>query len=290
MTKLFLSIDINATQEDVWNAITQDVPYRRWTSAFHEGSFFEGGWNKGDSIHFLGINEAGNKEGMTSEIAESNHPEFISVRHLGMIINGVIDTTSDEVKEWAPAFENYRLEKIADNKTRFHLEMDIQESHYAMFENMWPKAMALLKDVCEEKYNTKPRITVIAMVGGEEGKVWTYWNDPDHIREWNAAADSWHCPYAENDLRVGGRFKYTMAAKDGSMSFDFTGEYTAIDYGQRIAYTLDDGRTVEVIFSFQTDKICVIENFEAEQTNTLELQRSGWQAILDNFKKHVEEA
>jgi len=288
MTNLVLCIDINATREEVWNAITQDAPYRRWTNAFHEGSYFIGGWNKGDSIHFVALNEAGKPEGMVSEIAESKHPEYISVRHLGILTGGEVDTTSDAALEWSPSYENYKLEKIDEENTRFHLDMDIQEEYYTMFENMWPKAMAMLKDVCEENKQAQKRITVIAMIGGEEGKVWSYWTDPDHIKKWNTASDDWHCPYAENDVRVGGRFKSTMAAKDGSMSFDFSGVYTKVDYGHRLSYTLDDGRKADIVFSFQCDKICVMITFDAEQQNSIELQRGGWQAILDNFKKHVE--
>ncbi|HEY3385164.1 MAG TPA: SRPBCC domain-containing protein [Saprospiraceae bacterium] len=289
MTNLVLCIDINAPREEVWNAITQDALYRRWTSAFHEGSYFKGGWNKGDSIHFIALNEAGIPEGMASEIAESKHPEYISVRHLGYVKGDEVDTTSDAALEWAPSYENYRLEKIGEHATRFHLEMEIQENYYTMFENLWPKAMALLKDVCEEKNQDHKRITVIAMVGGEEGKVWSYWTGPDHIMKWNAASDDWHCPYAENDVRVGGRFKSTMAAKDGSMSFDFGGVYTLVDYGHRLSYTMDDGRKADIVFSFQSDKICVMVTFDAETQNSVELQRGGWQAILDRFKAYVEE-
>jgi len=290
MTKLVLSIDINAPREIVWDAITQDAPYRKWTSAFQEGSHFEGGWNKGDSIYFIAPTEDGKKAGLASEIAESIKPEFISIRHLGILKDGKVDTTSNEVKEWAPSFENYRLEKTGEGTTRFHLEMDIQEDYYTMFENMWPRAMAMLKDISEETAHGPGRITVIAMVGGEEGKVWSYYTDPDHIMEWNAASPDWHCPHAENDVRVGGKFKSIMAARDGSNSFDFTGVYTNVDYGSRISYLMDDGRNADVHFNFQTDKICVMVSFETENTNTPELQRTGWQAILDNFKKHVEES
>jgi uncharacterized protein YndB with AHSA1/START domain len=289
MTKLVLSIDINAPAETVWNAITQDEQYRRWTSVFHEGSYFEGGWNKGDIIHFVAINEDGEKEGMYSEIAESKPNEYISIRHLGFIKNGVVDTTSDAAREWAPSYENYRLERLGDNATRFHLEMDVDESYYSMFENMWPKAMAMLKEICEENNAGPKRITVISMVGGEEGKVWAYWTDPDHIKNWNAASPDWHCPHAENDVRNGGRFKFTMAAKDGSASFDFTGEYTDVVYGNRISYVMDDGRKADTLLHFQSDKICVMTTFDAEGTNPHDLQRGGWQSILENFKKYVEE-
>ena len=135
---------------------------------------------------------------------------------------------------------------------------------------------------------TKTIITVESIVNAPIEKVWKLWTTPADIMKWNNASPDWHTPKAENDLRVGGRFVYTMAAKDGSASFDFSGQYTDMQYGERLAYRLDDGRTVEVFFTFQGDKICVMVNFEAEAVNAPDLQRAGWQAILDNFKKHVE--
>ena len=88
-------------------------------------------------------------EGMVSEIGESIYPEYISIHHLGMISNGVIDTTSDEVKAWAPSYENYTLEKVGDHQTRFALDMDINEEHYDMFMGIWPKALGLMKEIAE---------------------------------------------------------------------------------------------------------------------------------------------
>jgi uncharacterized protein YndB with AHSA1/START domain len=288
MNKLILWIDIHATQQVVWNAITQDAPYRKWTSVFDESSCFEGSWNTGDEIHFIGFDKDGNKMGMVSEIAESRYPEYISIRHLGYMQNGKTDTTSDAVREWAPSYENYRLEKTSENSTRFHLEMDVQEKYQAMFENQWPRAMGVLKDICEEEAKGRARITVNTLVSGASDKIWSYWTDPIHICAWNAASPEWHCPAAENDLRTGGHFKFTMAAKDGSMSFDFNGVYTAVESGHHIAYTMEDGRKAEINFCLLGEKILVTETFDPEQTNSHELQRSGWQAILDNFKEHVE--
>ena len=288
MNKLVLSIDINATREAVWNAITGDESYRRWTSAFSEGSHFVGGWNTGDSIHFLGPNEDGIMAGMVSQIAESVEPELIIIRHLGMIKGDEIDMTSDLVKSWTPSLETYKLERLSDHKTRFHMDLDIPAEYYDMMEAMWIKAMAILKDVAEENPNAPRRITVATLVKAEEGKVWTYYTEPDHIKKWNAASDDWHCPAAENDLRIGGRFNYKMAAKDGSVSFDFAGKYTDLHYGHSFSYVLDDNRTVDVVFSYQAEKMCVIVNFETETENSPELQRAGWQAILDRFKEYVE--
>ncbi|XQP84222.1 MAG: SRPBCC domain-containing protein [Candidatus Pollutiaquabacter aromativorans] len=106
--------------------------------------------------------------------------------------------------------------------------------------------------------------------------------------QWNHASDDWHCPAASNDLRVGGMLKATMAARDGSMSFDFGGIYSAVVPNQKIALTMGDGRNVEVVFSGQDDKVQVTETFDAESTHSIEMQRTGWQAILDNFKTYCE--
>ena len=140
---------INASQQKVWDAIVNDTKYRLWAAAFQPGSFFEGGWNKGDSIRFIGINDEGQKEGMISEIAESNYPEFISIRHIGYIIKGIDDTTSDAVKKWAPSYENYTFSKIDDDRTEFKLSMDVTDEWYDMFLEMWPNAMDKLKEVAE---------------------------------------------------------------------------------------------------------------------------------------------
>lgn len=131
-------------------------------------------------------------------------------------------------------------------------------------------------------------ITISATVQAPVEKVWTCWNEPQHITQWNAASDDWHSPYAENDLREGGKLKVTMAAKDGSFSFDFGGVYTKVEPFKTIAYTLGDGRKVSVSFTARDQATEIVETFDAENENPEEMQRSGWQAILDNFKKYVE--
>lgn len=144
-----LEIEIDASAEKVWNAIVTDALYREWAEAFQAGSYFEGGWNKGDAIQFLSLNEAGLKEGMVSEIAESDCPRFISIKHLGMIMDGTIDTTSEAVTAWLPSFENYTLEAIGEHKTRFVLEMESDDAYYDMFIEMWQRAMQKLKAISE---------------------------------------------------------------------------------------------------------------------------------------------
>jgi uncharacterized protein YndB with AHSA1/START domain len=134
----------------------------------------------------------------------------------------------------------------------------------------------------------KIAITVEAIVNAPVEKVWKYWSDPEHITRWAFASDDWHAPYADNDLRTGGKFKTTMAAKDGSFSFDFGGEYTQVETNKTIAYVMEDGRKVTVTFSGDGNETKVVETFDAETLHPVEMQRAGWQAILDNFKKYTE--
>ena len=132
------------------------------------------------------------------------------------------------------------------------------------------------------------KITVEATVNATVEKVWRSWSDPQHIKNWCAASEDWHAPKAENDLRTGGTFSTRMEAKDGSFGFDFGGVYDNVKKDELIEYTMGDGRKVHVIFSPVGDQTKIVETFDAEATNSVEMQRDGWQAILDNFKKYTE--
>ena len=134
----------------------------------------------------------------------------------------------------------------------------------------------------------KTSITVETTVNAPIEKVWNSWSDPAHITKWCQASDDWHAPYADNDLKTNGKFKTTMAAKDGSFSFDFGGTYSDVQEHKLIAYTIGDGRKVSITFTSQGNETKVVETFEAESQNPIEMQRGGWQAILDNFKKYTE--
>lgn len=136
--------------------------------------------------------------------------------------------------------------------------------------------------------STTTRITVSAVVNKPVAHVWKIWTDPAHITQWCAASDDWHCPKATNDPRTGGKFSSTMAARDGSASFDFEGVYDEVQLHKRIAYTMGDGRTCEILFTEEDGGTKVVESFDAEAQNPVEMQRDGWQAILDRFKKHAE--
>lgn len=135
--------------------------------------------------------------------------------------------------------------------------------------------------------STNP-ITIQTIVKAPIAKVWEYWNKPEHIMKWAFASDDWEAPASNNDLRVGGTFSTTMAAKDKSTSFDFSGTYTIVIEHERIEYDMSDGRHVKVEFKEMPEGVQVTETFDPEGTHSEEMQRGGWQAILDNFKKHVE--
>jgi uncharacterized protein YndB with AHSA1/START domain len=131
-------------------------------------------------------------------------------------------------------------------------------------------------------------ITVENTVKAPVEKVWQFWTSPEHITKWNYASDDWHSPFAQNDLRIGGKFLSRMEAKDGSFGFDFGGVYDEVNINKMIAYTIGDGRKVKINFSANGSETRIVETFEAENTNSIEMQRGGWQSILDNFKKYAE--
>lgn len=134
----------------------------------------------------------------------------------------------------------------------------------------------------------KTSVTVQTVINAPVERVWSLFTDPKHIVHWNHASSDWHSPFAENDLRVGGKFKIRMEARDGSGGFDFGGVYDSVILLKQIKYTMDDGRNVQLSFSAEDENTIVSETFESEAINPVEFQQKGWQAILDNFKKYVE--
>lgn len=131
-------------------------------------------------------------------------------------------------------------------------------------------------------------ITVETTVAVSPELAWAYWTEPRHITQWNQASDDWHTPSAEQDLRVGGRFSSRMESRDGKFGFDFGGIYDAVEPYRLIAYTIDDGRKVSILFEGVHVGTKITETFEAEAENSIELQRAGWQAIMDSYKRYVE--
>jgi uncharacterized protein YndB with AHSA1/START domain len=281
MEKMKFSVSINAPKEKVWQTLWNDASYRKWTSAFMEGSHaVTDNWKEGSKVLF--VDPKGN--GMVSTVAANKPNEFMSFKHLGEVKNGVEDTTSDKVKGWAGAMENYTL-KGTNGKTELQVEMDINDEFKDYFVNTFPKALDKVKEEAEAAPET---ITVQATVNAPVEKVWAYWSGPEHIIKWNNASDDWHTTAAKNDLRVGGQFSARMEAKDGSFGFDFGGTYDEVKTNELIAYTMGDGRKVKVIFTKEGNATKVVETFEAENTHSIEMQRGGWQNIMDSFKKYTE--
>lgn len=135
---------------------------------------------------------------------------------------------------------------------------------------------------------TKTPITVSATVDNSLEKVWNAWTMPEHITKWNFASDDWCCPHATNDPRTGGKFSARMEAKDGSMGFDFGGEYSNVVTQKLIEYAMSDGRKVSISFEESANQVIVNETFDPENEHPVDFQKAGWQAIMDNFKKHAE--
>jgi len=217
MEKLKFSTDINAPKEKVWEILWNLDSYKAWTSAFHEGSYAEtDNWKEGTKVLFLGPG----RSGMVSRVAANKPNEYMSFEHLGEVKEGVEDTTSDAVKIWAGSTENYTL-KGENGTTTLLVDMDITPEFKEMFEKMWPKALEKIKALAEG--TAKTMITIEAEVTAPVEKVWNAWNAPEHIVNWAFASDDWHCPKAENDIRTGGKFSTTMAAKEDSFRFHLAG-------------------------------------------------------------------
>lgn len=136
--------------------------------------------------------------------------------------------------------------------------------------------------------SVKTPITVEATINAPVETVWECWTKPEHVTQWNHASDDWHSPKGTNDLRKGGKFVFRMEAKDKSVGFDFGGTYTKVLEHKQIDYTMEDDRKVSVTFEDHDGHTHVTETFDAESENSPEMQREGWQSILDNFKKYTE--
>jgi hypothetical protein len=149
METLQFSILIHAGKRKVWDTMLQDKSYREWSREFHAGSYYEGSWTKGSEIRFLAPDDQGVVQGLFSRIKDNIPYQFISIEHLGVINNGVVDTTSDEVKKWTPSFENYTFTEVGDS-TKLTIDMQIEPDYKSMFEEMWPRALKTLKALCEQ--------------------------------------------------------------------------------------------------------------------------------------------
>lgn len=281
MKKITFSIDIKAPKEKVWYSLWDDENYENWTSAFSEGSHAVSDWNEGSKIYFLGPGSGG---GMSSKISIKKPFDTMSFTHLGEIKEYKEIPNTAETESWSGSEERYDLTE-KDGVTTVTLTMDVVEKFADYFNDVFPKALQKLKEIAES--DTKS-ITVRISTKEKLEKVWDYFTKPEHITKWCFDSDDWHAPKAENDLKTGGTFSTTMAAKDGSMSFEFGGTYTEVIHLKKYSYTMGDGRKVTVKFDVLDGNTIVTENFQPETQNPIDMQRGGWQSILENFKKYLE--
>jgi len=282
METLQFTTTIKAPASKVWETLWNDTTYRQWTSAFHAGSYAVSEWKEGDPIQFLATDGGG----MYSVIEKKIPNEFMSFRHIGEVKNFEEQPLTEETNGWSGSHENYSLEE-SNGETILNVYLDSMSEFAAYFSKAFPPALELIKDISEG--TIKPSITIEATVNAPIEKVWDYWTNPEHVIHWTNASDDWHAPRATNDLRTGGKFFTRMEAKDGSMGFDFEGSYSNVQDNNVIEYDLADDRHIKVTFTQQENGVRVIETFDPENENPHEMQRFGWQAILNNFKKYTEQ-
>jgi uncharacterized protein YndB with AHSA1/START domain len=193
---------------------------------------------------------------------------------------------SDMAKKYAGSYENYTLNP-KDGGTEFVSDMTLDPSEVEFMKSRWHQALIVLKQLCEEEF-----LFVSTFVHLDMDKVWQTWTNPEDIINWCHASDDWEVLKAENDLKVEGKFLTTVSAKDNSESFDFTGVYDMVEDTQnnyrQLSYTMEDGRKVEVHFQSYNNGVKLIEKFNPEKQNDNQMQITGWQAILDNFKQYIE--
>lgn len=281
MKTLIFEISITASKEKVWYALWDEPNYEYWTSAFCEGSRAVSSWLEGDKIHFLDPNN----NGMASKIVKNVPFDCMIFEHITEIYEGKESPIDEKIKQWTGCQEQYFL---TEENGITHLKVVTQtiDDYMDFFNNTMPNAIAKVKELAEQP--DVKNITIRTSIDFPIEKVWDYFTQSQHIIHWNFATEDWHCPKSENILEVGKTFSTTMASKDGKHSFDFSGIYTEIIPLEKMAYTMDgDQRKVVVKFNQLDQQTIITEIFEPETENSLDIQRQGWQAILDNFKKYT---
>lgn len=278
MEKVNFTTEINAPKNIVWEVLWNEKSYREWTKLFCEGSYYKADWREGGRIHFLSLEGSG----MYSDIEKLVADEYVSFKHRGEVKDN-IEQPNDE--NWTDAYEIYSLTETGD-KTQLTVTIDLDEKYAEYFSNIFPKVIQIVKNLSE--IQNKTLVAIEALVDAPVEKVWEYWTDPKHIVNWNFASDDWCCPKAENDLQIGGTFSSRMEAKDGSMGFDFEGKYTDVVENSKISYIMGDDREVITDFVNLDGKTGIYGTFQPEATHPYEMQKDGWQAILNNFKKYAE--
>ena len=217
------------------------------------------------------------------------YSEFISIQHVGILTDGVEDRNSEMAKRWSHSHENYTLKRLDESRSLFILNMEVDSSHKDEFVEMWQNASIRLAAQCESLVGKRMSICLRQEIRQAPEHIWEALTNPEHVKGWNFADDSWHCPSAHNVLQSGSEFHYAMAERDGSAEFDFWGTYITILPPERLEMVLGDGRPVDIRILPKSNGALVEERFEPEQTNSLDLQRQGWAAILSRLATYCEE-
>jgi len=281
MEQLVFSTNIQASASHVWDVLWDDTTYRQWTAAFHAGSYAVSDWKEGDKIHFL----TSSGRGMYGVIEKKTENVFISFKHIGELKDFEEQPLDEATMKWSGAHENYTLTEM-NGHTELSVSFDAGNDFADFFKDVFPKALDIIKSIAEGRI--KPAITIETVVHAPIEKVWDSWTQPEHVMKWNQASEDWHTTKATNDLTIGGKFLSRMEARDGSFGFDFEGEYVDLKTHELISYKLPDDRHVKAIFTTTEEGVHIAETFDVEGQNPRSMQRMGWQAILDNFKKYTE--
>ncbi len=281
MQRLYFEQMINASPHVVWSILWEDATYRKWTAVYSEGSYAVGAFREGSRIHFLGPDGSG----IYSDVVRMAPEEQMRFKHIGEIKNFQEQEIATG-ESWYGAIEQYDLEE-QESGTLLKMILDTTSSFAEFMKATCPKALARVRTLAETGGTGQIQIST-TLEGVSKEKAWNAYTQPLSIEQWNFATEDWHCPRAIADLSEGGRFAYTMAAKDGSNSFDFTGSFTKVDPFDMLNYKLDDGRNVFINFLDENERVHVSVLFDAEDENPAELQREGWQAILDNYARFVQ--
>ncbi len=285
MKLLELKQMIKSPVNQVWETIIGKETYPNWTKVFGGSSEFVGEWKEGEKVYFVG-SANGETAGMVSMIEKLVEGKYISIIPIGMFMGKIENAVISNENEWIGSSESYTLIQDGEN-TIFELKANIPDEFFYSFSDMWKRGLLRLANLCESG-NIK-KISITTTVNSTIESVWDAWTNPHHITKWAFASDDWESPIAKNEIKNDGKFLTRMQSKaDPNIGFDFTGQYMEVQEKKYINYIIDDGRFVEIIFEEVDCGIKISQTFEAEQENSVELQRAGWQSILDNFKYYVE--
>lgn len=279
-----------AGRQLVWDCYTKSELLDQWfapaplTTKTKSMDFREGGhW------HYAMIEPNGTEYWGWTDYLTINPTKYYTTQDAFSNAKGEINTDLPRA-EWLVTFtdkgENALVETIVTYKSLSDLEKVIQMGMEQGLSATLNKLDELLMKLNNTKMNNK--ITVTATIDADKNKAWDYYTNPAHITKWNFADPSWHCPSASNDMRVGGKYSARMEAKDGSFGFDFEATYDEIVNGEKFSYTMPDGRQATVSFKKNGNQTEVDVTFDPESENPIEMQKGGWQAILNSFKNYTE--